>query len=85
MAVIPGEHIVEFNDYCNKCKYRDYDEMMSPCFECLEDPTNTYTNRPTKFDEGPAKPVDKKAVAFVKKNILDVKEKRTDELKNKKS
>lgn len=84
MAADPNnkEHIVEFGDWCNKCVYRDYDEMMKPCFECLDDPVNMYTRKPTHFQEGPAKPVDPAAVAFVKKNLLDVKEKRTDELKN---
>ena len=81
MAADPNnkEHIVEFDQYCNKCVYRDYDEMMKPCYECLDDPVNIYTRKPTHFQEGPAKPVNQAAVALVKKMKLDVKEKRTDE------
>ena len=84
MAADPNntERIVEFGDWCNKCVYTNYDEMMNPCFECLDDPVNMYTRKPTHFQEGKAKPVNQAAVDLVKKMKLDVQERRTDEFKN---
>ena len=46
--------IVEFDGYCNKCKYRDYDEAANPCYECLQNPTNEHTKEPVYFQEGKA-------------------------------
>ena len=28
--------VVRFDIYCNKCKYKDRDERLNPCNECLE-------------------------------------------------
>lgn len=41
--------IVEFNEYCKTCKYRDLDERDDPCFDCLDEPVNTYSHKPTKW------------------------------------
>ena len=45
------EKIVEFNEYCKQCKYRDLPETEDPCYDCLADPTNTFSHRPTMFKE----------------------------------
>ena len=44
-----NEHIVEFNKYCDRCKYKDYPESSLPCHECLDNPVNTDSRRPVKY------------------------------------
>ena len=46
-----NEHIVEFNEWCKKCKHYDKNETDDPCFDCLSDPVNTNTHKPTKWEE----------------------------------
>lgn len=46
--------IVQFDEYCPKCQYRDYDEAANPCFECLQYPVNQHTKQPVYFKEGKA-------------------------------
>lgn len=45
------DKIVEFDKYCNKCKYKDADTNVDPCNECLSNPVNTYSRKPVKFVE----------------------------------
>ena len=47
--------IVQFDEYCPKCVYRDYDEAANPCYECLTMPANVHTDEPIYFKEGKAK------------------------------
>ena len=43
------EKIVEFDKYCKICKYKDLPETEDPCWDCLENPVNVYSRRPTGF------------------------------------
>ena len=60
-----NEHIVDFNKYCARCKYKDNLESTLPCHECLENPVNTDSKRPVKYT-----PTDE----WVKKEELEKKE-----------
>ena len=42
--------IVHFNEYCATCRHRDKDERDDPCFDCLAEPVNVYSHRPTKWE-----------------------------------
>lgn len=41
---------VYFHEYCKTCKYEKTKEKMSPCADCLEEPTNLYSHRPVKWE-----------------------------------
>ena len=41
---------VDFAIYCPKCKDWKTEENEEPCNECLEHPTNLYTDKPTAFE-----------------------------------
>ena len=43
--------LVEFNSWCERCKHYDKDEADDPCFDCLCDPVNVASHKPTKFEE----------------------------------
>ena len=43
-------HIVEFQDYCEKCKHYETNSYDLPCRECVENPLNYGTHRPLKFE-----------------------------------
>ena len=43
--------IVNFNEYCYKCKYYDLDTDEEPCDECLDNPANIDSHKPVKFEE----------------------------------
>ena len=45
------EQFVEFDKFCPKCKHYKKLESEEPCWECLNEPYNLYTNRPVKFEE----------------------------------
>lgn len=45
------EHIVEMEKWCKKCKYFEKEENEDPCFDCLSDPVNYATRKPTKYEE----------------------------------
>ena len=49
MEIVDKE--VEFHRYCVLCKHRDKKETESPCCECLEEPFNTNTGKPVKWEE----------------------------------
>lgn len=42
---------VNFEKYCGICKYADCPEHEDPCFECLDNPLNYYTEKPVKWEE----------------------------------
>ena len=48
---INREKIVHFNEYCEGCKYRDLPETEDPCYDCLNEPVNVWSHRPTEFKE----------------------------------
>lgn len=41
----------DFEKYCKLCKHKDIPEVKDPCNECLDEPVNLYTSKPTKFEE----------------------------------
>ena len=43
--------IVRFDEYCNKCKYKDTSGTDNPCDECLEVRVREATRMPEKFQE----------------------------------
>lgn len=48
----PWGHIVDFFNYCPKCKHFSTDEADKPCDECLETPYNTNgSKKPVKYEE----------------------------------
>ena len=49
------EKIVEFDKWCKECEYYEKKETEDPCFDCLEDPVNEYSHRPTQFKEKPSR------------------------------
>ena len=42
---------VYFDQYCKTCKYKDTKETEDPCDECLNEPVNLYSHKPTKWKE----------------------------------
>lgn len=42
--------IVDFR-WCKRCKYWETPEEDEPCRECLNKPTNEYTERPINYKE----------------------------------
>ena len=42
---------VYFNEYCDRCKYRDLPASDEPCFECLDFPARENSHKPAKFEE----------------------------------
>lgn len=40
---------VYYNEYCKSCKYANTIEYKSPCNECLDTPSNTYSHRPVYY------------------------------------
>ena len=49
--IVNEEKEVYFDQYCNKCKYKDKLEEKDPCHECLGNPTNLYSHKPVKYEE----------------------------------
>lgn len=47
------EKIVHFDEYCTKCAHEKEDEsdVNSACYECLDNPSNTYSHKPINFKE----------------------------------
>ena len=42
---------VYFHEYCKKCKHREVENTEMPCDECLGEPLNLNTHKPTKYEE----------------------------------
>ena len=49
--IVNEEKEVYFKQYCGKCKHKDKLEVEYPCNECLSNPTNLYSHKPTNFEE----------------------------------
>ena len=47
--------VVEFDKFCEKCKYFEKKENEDPCWDCLCDGVNYNSHKPTKFEEAPLK------------------------------
>lgn len=45
-----ADRIVNFNQYCEKCKYEKLKEDETPCDECLEEPVNDDSHKPVYFE-----------------------------------
>ena len=45
------EHIVRFDQWCDKCKHCELDDIHEPCNECLDNSINTNTMKPVMFEE----------------------------------
>lgn len=43
---------VYYHEYCKTCKYEKDDESdtNSPCYDCLTEPVNTYSHKPTHWE-----------------------------------
>lgn len=48
---VNSEKEVYFEPYCESCKYCDLDGSDLPCNACLTDTTNTYSHKPTHYEE----------------------------------
>ena len=47
--MIDDMKIVDFNEYCGKCKHADTDPWEDPCDECLCAPARPNSRRPLNF------------------------------------
>lgn len=47
------DKIVEFHEWCHKCKFYKLPENDEPCETCLTDSVNEYSHKPTQWIEGP--------------------------------
>lgn len=59
------EHIVDFDTYCQNCKYFKKEDWKDPCHMCLNTPTNTNSRKPLYFEQ---KEFTKKELRELKKN-----------------
>lgn len=42
---------VNFEEFCPKCEYWKLDDGEDPCNECLAEPNNQNSHKPTRFKE----------------------------------
>lgn len=42
---------VYFDEYCSKCKNANVEESEDPCWECLSNPVNENSHKPTMFQD----------------------------------
>ena len=42
-------HIVEYDKYCDKCKYKNIKDTEDPCDECLGSPVRESSKRPINW------------------------------------
>ena len=42
---------VYFHQYCKTCKYKELKDHEKPCDECLDEPINLHSHKPTKWEE----------------------------------
>lgn len=42
---------VYYHEYCKKCVHREVKNVEAPCDECLTEPLNWNTHKPTKYEE----------------------------------
>ena len=45
------KHIVKFETWCNKCKHREVEESGDPCNDCLAEPFNDDSRKPTFWED----------------------------------
>lgn len=45
------DKFVDFNKYCETCKYKDLGGAEDPCNECLENPVNIGSVKPVKYEK----------------------------------
>lgn len=50
MAELNGKE-VDFAKYCKICKSKDVPETDDPCNECLAEPMNQGSHKPTRWEE----------------------------------
>lgn len=48
---INEEKLVEFDKYCQTCRFKDLKEEDEPCAECLDNPVNLFSHKPLKWKE----------------------------------
>lgn len=46
-------HLVDFEKWCKTCKHHDKPENESPCWECLDEPTNIDSRKPILWTKNP--------------------------------
>lgn len=51
MNQVDGTKFVDFELYCNKCKHKELKEYEEPCHRCLNEPVNTYSEKPVCYEE----------------------------------
>lgn len=44
------EKEVYYHLYCETCKHKELSEHTYPCLECLENPLNIDSHKPTKYE-----------------------------------
>lgn len=45
------EKEVYFDQYCKSCKYHGLEESKDPCNDCLAEPSNTNSHKPSYSEE----------------------------------
>lgn len=50
---------VKYFKYCPSCKYRKKSNIEDPCNECLDEPINLNSHKPTMYEEGQKARVEK--------------------------
>ena len=52
MEVITQDYFeVDFEKFCKKCKHEKKKETEQPCHDCLENPMNLHSRKPTRWEE----------------------------------
>ena len=49
--MIDQTKIVNYGSYCNRCKHNALPGTEEPCTDCLSEPVNVNSHKPTKFEE----------------------------------
>lgn len=47
--MIGDDKIVDYEKYCKDCLYFTKEDFEEPCHECLSEPVNADSHKPTKF------------------------------------
>lgn len=50
-----GEKFVDFNKWCETCRFKDQKSEEVPCCDCLDHAVNTYSTKPLMWKEKEAK------------------------------
>ena len=51
--VTVNRHLVAYQLYCDKCKWKDKPNWEHPCNDCLTNPANFGTDQPINFVKAP--------------------------------